>query len=190
MRNAGDINSNDFYLFERFVEGDRKAMELLYQKYYDLMLNYGLKCCQERELVQDCIQDFFIRAFDNPKIKTAGVVSVRAYLLRSMRNSLFDRMSARNMVDSIEDINFELMMDEDLFEKVFSDFDQHLTITSVLKDTLLSLTTNRKNVLYLKYIKGFSHKEIAEVLNISEQSSLNLVSRTLAQIRYRLTQKQ
>lgn len=188
MWGGKDLVSNDFYLFERFVGGDRKAMELLYQKYYDLMLNYGLKCTPDRELVQDCVQDFFIRAFDNPKIKTGSVVSVRAYLLRSMRNSLFDRLSKRNLVDSIEDLGFELKADDDQFEGLFSDFDESGVLSAALKDCLASLTTNRKTVLYLRYIKGFSHKEIAMVLGISEQSSLNLVSRTLAQIRHRLSQ--
>ena len=38
-------------------------------------------------------------------------------------------------------------------------------------------------ILYLFYIKGISHKEIADILNINYQSSKNRLSQSLVQLR-------
>ena len=42
---------------------------------------------------------------------------------------------------------------------------------------------NKKKILYLFYIKGISHKEIADILNINYQSSKNRLSQSLVQLR-------
>lgn len=54
---------DDKVLWNLLVKGDQKALEILYQRYYSLLLNYGLKCSTDRELVKDCIQDLFINLY-------------------------------------------------------------------------------------------------------------------------------
>lgn len=178
-----NTESSDIKLFERFIAGDKDAMEALYKKYYDLMLNYGLKCDPDKDLVQDCIQDFFITAFGNHGIHSGNIVSVRAYLLRSVRNKLHDKTVLRKKLYSIDDIGFNLPADEDLFAQLFPKNDDETKMAREILKALSSLSPNRKTALYLRYVKGFSHKEIADVLNINEQSSMNLISRTFAKLR-------
>lgn len=52
-------DADDLFLWQRLIKGDRKAMEELYEKYYSLLMNYGLRCCDDREQVKDAIQDLF-----------------------------------------------------------------------------------------------------------------------------------
>ena len=55
-----------------------------------------------------------------------------------------------------------------------------------LKDLLLAyqkLSVKQKEVLYLFYVKGLSHKEISNVLYINYQSSKNRLCQSLVQLR-------
>lgn len=49
------------------------------------------------------------------------------------------------------------------------------------------LPNNQRMAIYLRYIKGLSYKEMAEVLDINPQSSMNLVSRALTKLRSKLS---
>ena len=45
----------------------------------------------------------------------------------------------------------------------------------------------QREAIYLLYIKGLSHKEIAAMMNINPQSSMNIISRALTNLRKRLS---
>ena len=45
------------------------------------------------------------------------------------------------------------------------------------------LSGNQRMAIYLKYAKGLSHKEVAAIFDINEQSSMNMISRAIAKIR-------
>ena len=54
---------------------------------------------------------------------------------------------------------------------------------SNLSSAYQELSAKQKEILYLFYIKGISHKEIADILNINYQSSKNRLSQSLVQLR-------
>ena len=48
---------------------------------------------------------------------------------------------------------------------------------------LNKLTPNQREVVYLKYMNGLQHSEIAEVLNINEESARKLLYRAMERLR-------
>lgn len=52
---AASSEMDDIVLWGLLIKGDQKALEILYQRYYSLLLNYGLRCSTDKELVKDCI---------------------------------------------------------------------------------------------------------------------------------------
>ena len=51
----------DVALWNLVLEGDMKAMSVLYKRHYDLLFNFGLKYVQNDDFVKDCIQDVFVK---------------------------------------------------------------------------------------------------------------------------------
>lgn len=173
---------DDLTLWNLLVKGDKKALEMLYQRYYCLLLNYGLKCNIDRELVKDCIQDLFVGIYRNSHIKTANI-TVRSYLLRALRNNLTYKLTSQREEDSLEDYVFNVPSNEDLFEQLFPKNDHDLLLANQLLEAMSQLSSNQKTILYLRYVKDISYKEISDIMNINVQSSMNLASRALAKLR-------
>lgn len=173
---------DDLALWNLLVKGDRKALEILYQKYYSLLLNYGLKCNPDKELIEDCIQDLFINLYQNTSINTTDI-TVRSYLLRALRNNLICKLNSRKEENSLDDSSFHIPTNEDLFEQLFPKNDHDLQLGRQLLDAISQLPPNQKSILYLRYVKELSYKEIADVMDINVQSSMNLANRALTKLR-------
>lgn len=177
---SGEID--DLALWDLLIKGDQKALEILYQKYYSLLLNYGLKCNPNKELIKDCIQDLFVNLFQNNSIKTANI-TVRSYLLKALRNNLIYKLSSQKEEYSLDDSVFYIPENEDLFEQLFPKNDQDVLLARRLMDAMSQLTPNQKSVLYLRYVKELSYKEIADIMDMNVQSSMNLANRALTKLR-------
>ena len=173
---------DDLSLWNLLIKGDKKALEVLYLRYYSLLLNYGLKCNIDRELVKDCIQDLFVGIYQNNHIKTTNI-TVRSYLLRALRNNLTYKLASRREEDSLEAYVFHVPSNEDLFEQLFPKDDHDLLLANQLLEAMSQLSPNQKTILYLRYVKNLSYKEIADIMNVNLQSSMNLGTRALAKLR-------
>lgn len=175
--------TDDTTLWHLLIQGDRKALEVIYQRYYVLLLNYGLKCTSDRELIKDCIHDLFVYLYHNTRISIEGI-TVRAYLLRALKNSLFNKLvGLERERDSLDTSSFEIPTDEDLFEQMFPQNDRDFALAQYLLKAIVQLPPHQKKALYLRYVKELSHKEIAAIMEINEQSSMNLTNRALLKLR-------
>ena len=172
---------DDMTLWSSLIEGNLRALEILYKRHYALLLNYGLKFCQDIELTKDCIQDVFVKLHKSKELSQA--VSPRAYLLRSLRNTLYDNLLLSKETTSLDEFAFHISESHDLFEQLFLKNDEDMQLSKQLLKALSSLPSNQKTILYLRFVKELSHKEIAEIMNINVQSSMNLVSRALIKLR-------
>ena len=172
---------DDLILWQMLQDGDSRGIDLLYQRHYLLMLNYGLKLCANQELVKDSIQDIFVKLHFSKKLSTP--ISPRSYLLKALRNSIYDKLNEQ--LKSIP-------LDQDIFN--FSDesagpielFDKDDTDVAILNSLFAAyskLTSAQKHMVYLRFIKGLSYNEIAEIMNINRQSAMNSIQKSLNKLR-------
>lgn len=174
--------TDDLIVWNLLIKGDSKALEILYQKYYALLLNYGLKLNPNKELIKDCIQDLFVNLYQNTHINTTNI-TVRSYLLRALRNNLVYKLSTQKEEDSLDDSTFLIEANDDLLDQLFPKNDHDLQLARQLLDAMSQLSPNQKTVLYLRYVKELSYKEIADVMDVNVQSSMNLSSKALSKLR-------
>ena len=184
---AASSEMDDIALWGLLIKGDQKALEILYQRYYSLLLNYGLRCSTDKELVKDCIQDLFINLHQNTHINVTNI-TVRSYLLKALRNNLTYKLATNKEADSLDDSVFHIPLNEDLFEQLFPKNDHDLQLARRLLVAISQLSPNQKTVLYLRYVQELSYKEIADVMDMNIQSSMNLSSRALTKLRTLVTQ--
>ena len=172
---------DDATLWSEFIKGNQNSLELLYKRHYTLLLNYGLKFTQDRELTKDCIQDVFFKLHKSKDL--SYTISPRSYLLKALRNILYDKLSSIKETVDLEEFTFQMSDSQDLFDQLFSRSDEDLLLAKQLLEAITALRSNQKTALYLRYVRDLSYKEIAEIMDINVQSSMNLVSRSLTKLR-------
>ena len=175
----------DEALWDFARHGDAKALSVLYRRHYDLMFNFGLKYVHDEEVVKDCIQDIFVKFSVSRRLSHTDYV--RSYFLTALRNSILDKMAARKPTDELDERAFRLEIEDAAIERMFSRSDEQVRLGKRLMAAYGELTENQRTAIYLRFVSGLSYKEIAAVLEINPQSSMNLVSRAVARLRAKLS---
>ena len=169
------------------LKGDTKPLEVLYKRHYELLLNFGLKYVSDEEFVKDCIQDLFVKLCSSTRLSPTDV---RSYLLTSLKNLIFDKLSSLKSTEDINALPFDLTIEDTSLEVLFKDNDEDIQMIKNLQEAYKQLSENQRMAIYLRYIKGLSYREVAAVLEINPQSAMNLVSRTLTSLRSKMTLKE
>lgn len=178
------LQEDDCEVWKALCKGDLQALEVLYRRYYALLLNYGMKCCTDDELVRDCIQELFVKLTKSTHISYTE--SPRSYLLKGLRNMINDKstlVSCKMEYFSFNDEIFSEVLSENFSDDIFGRNDDDIRMRKVLIKAISQLTPQQKHILYLRYIKELSHKEVADVMNMNIQSSMNLLSRSISKLR-------
>ena len=169
-------------LVSRLLRGDAKAQYTLYSKYVDAMYHTVIRIVNDPTDAQDVVQECFIRVFQ--KIDTfRGDATLGAWIKRIAIHSAFNlmRKRQRNMeyaTDEIErfDIEFETNDEQYGFKP------EH--IHHAIKD----LPSGCRAVLSLYALEGYSHKEIAGILDITESTSKTQYRRAKGLLKNTLTE--
>jgi RNA polymerase sigma factor (sigma-70 family) len=168
-------------IWDKFKGGDVQSLEQIYEENINNLYNYGKSICQNEALVADQIQDLFVYLWEN-KSNLSTPISVKGYLLKSLKNRIIDhyRKSNRfNISDDLSNIKATTLSQEDeiiAFETTYSNQNK-------LKKAIEKLSTKQKEIIYLKYTKNLPYEEIADLLDINYQSVRNLVHRAMIELR-------
>ncbi len=156
---------------EACLRGDSKAQGLLYKQYAAKMFAVCMRYAANRQLAEDYLHDAFIRIFSKlHTYKERG--SFEGWMRRIVSNICIEALRKTKMPTST--LEEEMVSEED--EDVrYSDF-SHLTISELLS-LIQTLPPAYRMVFNMFVLDGFSHKEIAQELGISEGTSKSNLAR-------------
>ena len=83
---------DDRALWSELRSGSLIALEVIYRRYYSLLLNYGMKCTPDDDMVRDCIQELFVKLAKSSNLSDTEYP--RSYLLKSLRNMINDKSTS------------------------------------------------------------------------------------------------
>ena len=52
-------------LWKKFLKGDKEALSLIFRIYFDDLFSYGMKLSNSAEIVEDSMQDMFMKLWKN-----------------------------------------------------------------------------------------------------------------------------
>lgn len=176
------FQSDDKALWQSVKKGNDLAFSNLYQRFSNLLFNYGMHFCYNRELVKDCIQELFTNIW-NRREALSDIDSVRNYLFKSFRNLLIQHINRKrklfvDMNESYEHPDFELSIEDDLIAK-----DNMTESERKISNGLCKISKRQREILVLKYFNDLSYSEIASVMCITPASAHNLLSKALQCLR-------
>ncbi|HOV71988.1 MAG TPA: sigma-70 family RNA polymerase sigma factor [Dysgonamonadaceae bacterium] len=173
--------------WKKFVEnGDEASFEAIYNSHVDDLFAYGMSLGFQRQTCKDAIQDTFIKLFLS-RNDLRYIENVTGYLFKSFKNRLIDLARKNRSNDSIESIEDRFTIEVTVLDNIIESETRAIIKTRV--GLLLNrLTTNQREAIYLKYVMGLSHKEIAEILNMREESARKLLYRAMEKLRQKATE--
>lgn len=170
----------DEELLKGCLRKDRKYQELLYRRYARKMYAICQAYARDKEVAQDILQDGFVKVFT--KINTFNPEnSLEGWVRRIMTNTAIDYFRQNKKLDrfiELEEQHSEETSDDAVNKKI--NVDEILYYLDRLPD-------GARMIFNLYAIEGYSHKEIAQQLNISEGTSKSQFSRARSLIKNYLT---
>lgn len=170
-------------LWLKFIKGDDKAISKIYIQYINELFDYGCKLAPDRELVKDCIQEVFISLIRNRKNLSESVY-LKGYLFKAVKRKIVSEIVKKRNYEEViqsDDYRFEIKLEKQ--NDIGNSDDIEGKRITTIQLAINTLTSRQKEALYLRFYKGMKHKEIASILNLSQQSSRALLSRALNRIK-------
>lgn len=172
---------DDVTLIKECSRGNAKAQRALFDKFAPKMLAVCMRYLKNMDEAEDALQDGFVKVFQKiPEFKMEG--SLEGWIRRIMVNNSLDAIR-RNKKQLLEDDVDTVQHKVSFTDFQFDDMDlQHLM------KIIQSLPDGYRVVFSMFAIEGYSHKEIAETLGVSENTSKSQYSRARALLREKLEQ--
>lgn len=155
----------------------RKAMEVLYKRYYGYLFAITLRYVRHQEDAEELVNESFVRIYANiGKFIGRGKDEefenlFKGWLSKICVNVSIDFLRARKMRLSLDDMDIE---DTDM---PFVGVSEELQVQDILK-MMDQLPELQRTIFNMYEVEGYNHEEIAEILNIPEGTSRTYLMRS------------
>lgn len=168
----GDLSEAELLKLVR--SGDASGMRAFYERYVGFLTAVCSRYVPDRAAVKDILQEVFVKAFDRiGSFEYRGEGSVKAWMHRIVVNDSLKFLRANGKmkyVDDLPDVEDEQM---DSLPDVPA---------AVVAEMIKSLPDGYRTVFNLFVFEKKSHREIAELLGIKEDSSASQFFRARAML--------
>ncbi|MGV3510155.1 MAG: RNA polymerase sigma factor [Sphingobacteriaceae bacterium] len=165
-------------LLEGCKRAERRSQELLYKTLATRMLGVCMRYAKDQYEAEDMLQIGFVKVFQKVN-EFRGDGSFEGWIRRIMVNTAIEVYRKGQRMLNVVDIN-------DVFDAPQVTFDMNGLEVKDLMNLIQELSAGYKMVFNLYAIEGYSHKEIAEQLGITEGASKSQLSRARAILRDKL----
>jgi len=186
MSLKGTNNITEEELIRKCTEGDEACCRMLFEKYYGTMLNVCRRYAKDMEEAEDMLQEGFIRLFKNLK-QFDGLGSFEGWVRRVMVTTSINYFRKFHLNDKVQYLENEKLA---VLEAVHTASSDNYTGGSSDSEMLLTMIRQLppayKVVFNLHAIEGYSHAEIAGMLNITESTSRSNLAKARQNLQFKL----
>ncbi len=162
-------------LLARMHSGDEYAFNTLVRLYAEPLYRLAYVRAHDTQIAEDVVQDVFATVWDKrAQLDVHG--NVQGYLVRAVRNRVFDVLRHRRSQERVEDLarlelaGINVVNDGELA----IDAEE---LASVVAEALTTLSPRTREIFMLRRERGMSYDDIADALNVGVPTVRNQVSR-------------
>ena len=171
-------------LIEGCKKNDRKSQHIIYNEFYGKMMGVALRYFRDQDTASDVEQESFIKAFSKIN-QFEGGANFGGWLKRIVVNHSLDILRKNKKISFT---NEDSLYDKSHVEEDDVSKYENINMNQIL-DAVQQLSNSYKAVFNLYVLDGLTHKEIAQVLNISEGTSKSNYAKAKAKLKVILSDK-
>ena len=170
FKNKKHLNTRETDWIEGAKRGDRRSQKAIYDLLSAKMFAVCLRYMGDRDAAEDILQDGFVTLFS--KLDSySGEGSFEGWARKIFVNTALMNLRKKDVLKNTEDVDAAWNITSDDPSAI-----QKIGYNDLLK-MIASLPPGFRTVFNMYVIEGFSHKEIAEALGISETTSRSQLQR-------------
>lgn len=160
--------TDEHHLIEQGKNGNDRAFRDLYDRHVDPLYRFMSQYSRDAVQVEDWVQRAFIKAFRGIQSYN-GSARFSTWLFTIALNEMRSDLRRPSLV--------VFRSDEVALHTGAVDADDSFIWNGMMRDWLNELDESKRTVFLLYEVEGYSHAEIASILNIGESSSRTLLHR-------------
>ena len=177
-----------------YVNGNNRAFDELLFRHQSKLFSYILFVVRDREIADDLFQETFVKVItklQEGKYSPSGKFS--AWMMRIAHNVIMDLyrgLKVQKIVDTSDDNDLSNISTNDFYSM---DIESQYVNAQVLKDVkklMNFLPASQREVVYMRYYQQLSFKEIAEMTNVSINTSLGRMRYAILNLRRMVKENQ
>lgn len=164
----------DELAIQRAKSGDLDALERIYRAYEGVVYSVARRICRTPEEAEEVLQETFLEICRSiRRFRGTAPGSLTAWVKRVASSKALIRIRYEKYRDT-----------EELVEEVKAGRkDQDVTVSIDLETALQQLSDTARAVVWLHDVEGYTHEEIAEMMNKTVSFSKSQLSRAHARLR-------
>jgi RNA polymerase sigma factor (sigma-70 family) len=170
--------------------GDRKALEELYRQSSETLLGVCLRYTKNLQDAEDVFHEGFIKILNNLK-NVKDESKIWSWMIRIMANTAINFLKKKQRLgenEFVDNENYDFRSDNE-FEQNDDSLLLDIISEKELYELIGQLPDGYRIVLSLYAIEGFTHKEIAQTLGISESTSKTQYQKAKAKLKKLIEEK-
>jgi RNA polymerase sigma factor (sigma-70 family) len=183
FKHGTTVSEGDQVVWNALREGNRTALDYIFEKHVRLLYAYGGKITKDQGVVEDAIQDLFVELWQKHAVLSV-TDNIKFYLLKSLRRRITRRIAVdqRKLGDHVLQEDYFLEVESSMESTIIQ---QQTTIAQQEQLTrgIAELSDRQREAIYLKFYEKMSYEQLAEVLDISLTSAYKLIGKAVDALR-------
>lgn len=158
----------DQFLLQQLTHNDQAAFTVIYQRYWKSLFREAMNVLRSQKEAEDCVQELFVSLWKRRQTLSVSS-SLKAYLQTAVRYQCIDRIE-KDMIRGgyLEDFTNYLAAQQAL-SSIEEELDARELAASI-DQVMDKMPGKMREVFRLSRQEHLTHREIAERLNISEET--------------------
>jgi RNA polymerase sigma-70 factor (ECF subfamily) len=166
-------------------DGEARAFEVIFDRHSTVAFSLAYRMCGRSAMAEDIVQEAFMSLWRSGARYDRDRGSVRSWVLRAVHNRAIDafrRESVRPTVDVGDELFSEKLVASERTEHQVEQRDEARRVRAALDE----LPDEQRHVIELAYFGGFTHTQIAELIQVPAGTVKGRMRLGLAKLRLSL----
>jgi RNA polymerase sigma-70 factor (ECF subfamily) len=184
---------SDFDLVNRFVDGDKSAMQVLVNRHRNKVYTYIYLTVKNQQLAEDIFQDTFIKVIKSLLLnKYQDNGKFVSWVMRIAHNLVIDHFRHQKQLNVVSTDKYEsdLLNRKDLVDGTIEDGMVYDQVMVEVRQLVHLLPQEQREVVMMRYFSDMSFKEIADQTEVSINTALGRMRYALINLRRLIKEKE
>lgn len=172
----------DEQIMQRIMDKDPTVYNELYDKLYRKLFLFAKSLIDDTEEARDIVTESFIKLWAQQN-NFANMVHLQVYFYTVIKNACIDHLRKNKLRNKIEN---HLLKSGTISENAIERRYQEAELVQILYERINQLPDRMQQVFKLTYLDGYSRTEVAQMLNLSENTIRNTNAAAMKAIRLTL----